>query len=151
MLPMSSPEPMPVEEITVLAAFVAVDEIVEPICIALTPIGRYIGTPDQDLSKRHTNLVRSLGVTVDQPTTRHSHTARQRGKFDSRKFADDVAGRRIDLLNDLIAGTGVDPELIRSPGIVEMFVELPHQVVERGGIVQLRCRSGRRSCGLLIS
>jgi len=56
MLPMSSPEPTPVEEITVLAAFVAVDEIVEPICIALIPIGRYIGTPDQDLSKRRTNM-----------------------------------------------------------------------------------------------
>ena len=54
---MSSPEPMPVEEMTVLAAD-GVDEIVELICPALSDYS-IIGMPTQDLSKRRTKRRRA--------------------------------------------------------------------------------------------
>jgi hypothetical protein len=61
---MSKPDPMPVEEMTVLAVDVAVgvavdgvvDEIEEAMSLALIPISPYVGKPDQYLSKTRTIL-----------------------------------------------------------------------------------------------
>jgi hypothetical protein len=65
MLLISRPEPIPVEEITVLAVGVGVgvavagvvdgvDEIAEAMFLAFIPISPYVGNPDQYLSKRRT-------------------------------------------------------------------------------------------------
>jgi hypothetical protein len=82
MLLMSKPEPMPVEEMTVLAVDVAVgvavegvvDEIEEAMSLALIPISPYVGKPDQYLSKtrtilspQHSAVPRPLRVAVEQP------------------------------------------------------------------------------------
>lgn len=60
---MSRPDPIPVEEMTVLAVDVAVDgmvdgvdEIEEAMSFALILISPYVGNPDQYLSKRRTIL-----------------------------------------------------------------------------------------------
>src|SRR6202035_3237407 len=57
----------------------------------------------------------------------NSQVARQGRKFTGLKLADYLAGRRIDLLNDLIVRGGIHPILVRSPGIVEKLVQVRDQ------------------------
>ena len=128
MLLMSKPDPMPVEEMTVLAVDVAVgvavegvvDEIEEAMSLALIPISPYVGKPDQYLSKTRTILsphrravARPLRVAVDQPPG-YPDTAREGREFGYQKLADDGAAGRIDLLDYLVAGTRIHPKLIGS-------------------------------------
>jgi hypothetical protein len=154
MLLMSKPEPMPVEEMTVLAVDVAVegvvDEIEEAMSLALIPISPYVGKPDQYLSKTRTisipnrpAVAHHLRVAVHQ-TAGDPHAAREGREFGYQKLADDSAAGRIDLLDHLVAGARIHPKLIGSARIIEMFVELRHERREGRRIARLGGRvSGR--------
>src|SRR5271155_6011508 len=108
-------------------------------------VAQSIGNSTQDLSKRRTKGPSSIGpldVAIDE-NARNSDAARQGGKLSGRIFRDNLAVRRIYLLDELIVRLWGHSKLIGFARIIEILVEKRDLGLQVGFCRQDRPRGSR--------